>query len=325
MELLEGSSLADRLRGGAMPVAEALRVVRDVLTGLAAMHAKNVVHRDIKPQNTWLCRDGRVVLMDFGIARTQAAPPEPGSIGSGAGTLLVGTPGYMAPEVLAGASATTASDLYAVGVLLHQLLTGRLPEPRRGTAAATRAASTTQRGAGLASSPPAAIDRPRVPPRLVGVLARLLADDPAQRYPSAAATAAAIAAASAGKRARGPIAVGVAAAVVAAVAWIAWPRDTRVAPAAVPLLERVPEPRPAPIAAPAAAAPAPVAPGPAPPHDAAPPAPRPKRGPRAGDRRSTPAPGVVPSQPSVPAAATPALDEAAEERQRLFDLEKKKE
>ncbi|WP_173081743.1 serine/threonine-protein kinase [Phytohabitans rumicis] len=121
MELVDGQLLADRLRAGALPWPEAARMAAQVAGALAAAHRLGVVHRDVKPGNVMLTAAGAKVL-DFGIAALLDRPePERG--------LVVGTPGYVAPERLAGAAAEPASDVYALGVLLHEALTGRPPRP----------------------------------------------------------------------------------------------------------------------------------------------------------------------------------------------------
>lgn len=119
MELVHGQNLADRLRQGAPPWPDAVRTVAQVASALAAAHRMGVVHRDIKPGNVMLTAGGAKVL-DFGIAAL-ADRPEP------AGRSVVGTPGYVAPEVLGGATAGPASDVYALGVLLYEVLTRRPP------------------------------------------------------------------------------------------------------------------------------------------------------------------------------------------------------
>jgi hypothetical protein len=122
MELADGETLSEYLaRRGALPPAEALPIVRQVAAALAAAHAKNVVHRDLKPSNVILADDGgRVVVTDFGVARplTQAAA---------ATVTIAGTPVYMAPEQLEGKPVTAAADIYAFGVLLYEMVTGRRP------------------------------------------------------------------------------------------------------------------------------------------------------------------------------------------------------
>ena len=115
MELIEGGSLGARLRlGGRLPWREAVTVAAAILDGLEAAHAVGVVHRDVKPDNILLEHGGRVVLTDFGIASARTA----------AAGLLAGTPVYMAPEQAAGEPPTPAVDVYSVGVVLYEMLTG---------------------------------------------------------------------------------------------------------------------------------------------------------------------------------------------------------
>jgi hypothetical protein len=121
MRLLDGESLTHHLADGVCPPAEAARIALDVAGALAAAHARGVVHRDIKPDNVLLDRDGRAIVTDFGIAlvTTRAASQAEG--------VTSGTPGYMSPEQLLGEPVDGRSDIYAVGVLLFEMLTGRLP------------------------------------------------------------------------------------------------------------------------------------------------------------------------------------------------------
>ncbi|MCW6009673.1 protein kinase [Micromonospora sp. CPCC 205371] len=119
MELVDGESLADRLRRAPMSWPEAVRTASEVAAALAAAHRLGVVHRDIKPGNVMLTAGGAKVL-DFGIAALVDRPePDRGTV--------EGTPGYVAPEVLAGAPARPASDMYALGVVLYESLTRRPP------------------------------------------------------------------------------------------------------------------------------------------------------------------------------------------------------
>ncbi len=126
MELLEGGSLRNLLneyatRGDRLPLPEAARIVVDALDGLAHAHAAGIVHRDLKPGNILLSRDGRGVLTDFGIA---VVPGDSAHTATGA---LMGTLAYMAPEQGLRGQASAASDLYAMGVILYELTTGRVP------------------------------------------------------------------------------------------------------------------------------------------------------------------------------------------------------
>ena len=128
MELIEGETLAARLnRMGPMPVGEALQITRQILAGLEAAHEASVVHRDLKPGNIMLVSGTsgrRAVIMDFGLARDPVVTESDGSTVAG---MVVGTPEYMAPEQITGVPATPATDLYAVGLILFEMLKGRAP------------------------------------------------------------------------------------------------------------------------------------------------------------------------------------------------------
>ena len=361
MELLDGCSVAERLRQGPLPLPEALRVTRDVLAGLAAAHAKNIVHRDIKPQNTKICADGRVVVMDFGIARASQADPLPGGPGPvevpvvhGPHTVLAGTPGYMAPEVLAGAPATALADLYAVGVLLHQMTSGRIPSDAR-----TMSVQADTSDEVVIPTDPR--DLTGAPPRLTAVLERLLASDPAQRFQSVAEVMRALDGLEASEEpvpaavpveATSPVAalpapsrrvwpwIGGAAAlagVAASVAVAVQPGAPRRSPTAPPATA-LPAPPPAPVAipdpapaAPAIAAPA-VTPTIEPTSTAATPAADASAEPplattKTGRRRASDAARRAPAR-AIPNAAVPAApvdaaqpDDPATRRRKLLDLD----
>ncbi|MEU9795519.1 protein kinase [Streptomyces sparsogenes] len=123
MEFVGGQSLRERVERGPVGVDEALRITGDVLSGLEASHALGIVHRDIKPANVMLTSDGRVKVMDFGIARAVQSAE---SALTGTGTVL-GSAHYMAPEQATGGEVDGRTDLYAAGVMLYQLLSRRLP------------------------------------------------------------------------------------------------------------------------------------------------------------------------------------------------------
>jgi len=126
MERLDGESLAERIGGkGALDVGESLRISEQVLRGLGAAHAVGIVHRDIKPENVFLTADGKVKLLDFGIAKAfgeGATAPKLTREG-----IALGTPEYMAPEQAMAADVDARTDVYAVGVVLYEMLTGSLP------------------------------------------------------------------------------------------------------------------------------------------------------------------------------------------------------
>jgi len=122
MELVDGETLESRLaRDGALPAAEALEIARGIALALDYAHVKGVVHRDIKPDNVMLLADGSVKVMDFGIARVDAAP------GLTATHTYLGTPLYSAPEAIDPGQVGPHSDIYSLGIVLYRMLTNRVP------------------------------------------------------------------------------------------------------------------------------------------------------------------------------------------------------
>ncbi|MDX2090179.1 MAG: protein kinase [Kofleriaceae bacterium] len=133
MEYLQGESLADRLHRGALPLGEALEILDQVCDALEAAHEKQIVHRDLKPDNVYLAavRGNRtmVKLLDFGIAKL-SVPDGPGSQGGIAKTrtgMMMGTPGYISPEQARGKNVDYRTDIYALGAMAFEIVTGRLP------------------------------------------------------------------------------------------------------------------------------------------------------------------------------------------------------
>ena len=136
MELVEGETLSDRLASGALPVGESLEIARQIAEALEAAHEKGIVHRDLKPSNVQITPDGRVKLLDFGLAK--ALDPDPSASGvdslsrsptishqmTGVGVIL-GTAAYMSPEQVRGRSVDRRGDIWALGVVLYEMLTGR--------------------------------------------------------------------------------------------------------------------------------------------------------------------------------------------------------
>ena len=182
MELLAGHDLQRHTCAPALlPAAAAVRTAQRVADALAHAHREGVLHRDLKPANIVVdLATDRVTLTDFGLARV--ADAERTRTG-----LLLGTPAYMAPELLAGAPASAASDLYALGVLLFELLAGRRPHD-----AASMGALLRQ----VAHEPAPALDPlcPGLPAGASALVAALLAKRPGQRPPDAAQVAATLAA-----------------------------------------------------------------------------------------------------------------------------------
>jgi serine/threonine protein kinase len=182
-ELLEGETLRARLTRGALPWRQAVEVAAAIADGLAAAHAAGIIHRDLKPENVVVRADGRVKVLDFGLAKTTPGPLTEGATATAlpvttAGTLL-GTVGYMSPEQVRGEPADARSDLFALGCVLYELLTGRAPFARA-TPADTLAAV-------LAETPPElALPGVEAAPELQPILRRCLHPRPAQRFQSAA-------------------------------------------------------------------------------------------------------------------------------------------
>ncbi|MBX3275119.1 MAG: thioredoxin domain-containing protein [Sandaracinaceae bacterium] len=175
MELLEGESLAARLARGPLPVGEAVELARRVLDALGAVHAAGIIHRDLKPDNVFCCRDGRVKILDFGIAKL-AVGEVTGQTETG---LALGTPFYLAPEQASSArDVGPAADLYSLGVVLYQMLSGALPYEATSLGDLVRQMYT--------SGPTRLATRaPHVPASLAALVDRCLAIDPAARPASA--------------------------------------------------------------------------------------------------------------------------------------------
>jgi eukaryotic-like serine/threonine-protein kinase len=172
MELVEGLSLTRILDDGPLPPGDAMDVIAQVARGLAAAHQAGLVHRDIKPGNLLVRLDGLVKITDFGIATAAGENPvtqpvtRPG--------MLIGTPAYLAPERISGVPATPATDLYALGVVAHQCLTGRVP-----FAGEPLAVALAHLDRGIPPLPPF------VPPEVAALVTHLTRQDPAARPGSA--------------------------------------------------------------------------------------------------------------------------------------------
>ncbi len=179
-ERLDGVSLAERVRRGALPLAEGLQVALGILTAVEALHAKGLVHRDLKPANVYLTPAG-VKLLDFGLARPVAGPGDGDEEATRtrltqAGTVL-GTPYYMSPEQMQGHPADARSDLFAAAAILFEMLTGR-PAFAGRTMMAVFHATLYENPPALGGSPGiAAVDR---------VIRRALSKRPEDRHPRAA-------------------------------------------------------------------------------------------------------------------------------------------
>ncbi|HVO78533.1 MAG TPA: protein kinase [Candidatus Bathyarchaeia archaeon] len=183
-ELLEGETLGDHLRRGPMRRREAVDVSAAVARGLAAAHEKGIIHRDLKPDNLFLAKDGRVKILDFGLAKltqvqamttdgrapTVAAKTNPG--------LVMGTVGYMSPEQVRGQSADARSDIFALGSVLYEMLTGKRAF-QKPTTAETMSAILNEDPPELSQS------TGKIPPGLQRVMRRCLEKNPELRFQSA--------------------------------------------------------------------------------------------------------------------------------------------
>lgn len=178
MELLEGEALEQRLARERLPVAEALRLTLGVLSALEALHARGIIHRDLKPSNVFLTPHG-VKLLDFGLARPVADQLKGDMTLTQPGTLM-GTPRYMSPEQWEGEPLTPASDLFAVGAILFEMLAGKPAFPGSSIIEVFRAVAIAE--------PPALSGGPEVM-AADRVIQLALAKRPAERYPDAASMA----------------------------------------------------------------------------------------------------------------------------------------
>jgi serine/threonine protein kinase/WD40 repeat protein len=235
MPCYEGESLERRLARGPLPLDEVVEIAAQIARGLARAHQHGIVHRDVKPGNLFLTHDG-VKILDFGIAKLtgEAGPTRLGAV--------MGTPSYMAPEQTRGEGIDARADVWSLGVVLYEKLTGRRPFVGGNGLAVIHAV--------LNENPePVSHLRPEVPPELDRIVSRMLAKDPEKRYADAAEVLVALrrelSLPTTGslnpppmirqRRRRGRIAIGVlaAAAALAAIAFLAW-RRAGVTPAPQP-------------------------------------------------------------------------------------------
>ncbi len=180
MEYVDGEDLATILRrNGALPPTQAARIAAAVARALAASHARGIVHRDVKPGNVLIGRDGRVKVVDFGIARAiaEAQMTLPGT--------TLGSVHYFSPEQARGENATNESDIFALGIVLYEMLTGTRPWEGDSAAGVALARLT-------GPVPDPALVRGSIPPDLAAITRKALARLPADRFASAAAMAEAL-------------------------------------------------------------------------------------------------------------------------------------
>jgi eukaryotic-like serine/threonine-protein kinase len=182
-ELLEGDTLRDRLAGGALAMRKAVEYAVQIARGLAAAHDKGIVHRDLKPENVFVTRDGRVKILDFGLAKLAPTGGSPDSVtrelppGTDAGTVL-GTAGYMSPEQVRGQSVDHRSDIFAFGAVLYEMLSGR--RAFRGNSAVETLHAILKE-----DPPPLTETNPQLPQALERIVAHCLEKTPEERFQSA--------------------------------------------------------------------------------------------------------------------------------------------
>ena len=193
MEYVEGESLSARLRRERLPLAAALSIGRQLVSALAAAHAKNVIHRDLKPGNVQVALDGTVKVLDFGIAQamfvastmtTPIADPVPVPEIRAVRGPIAGTPGYMSPEQMAGAVVDERSDLFSLGVVLFEMIAGRKPF----------AGVDLKNNYAAAAAARLDVAAPDTPAAVVNLVAKALAVDVNARFQTAAEMGSALAA-----------------------------------------------------------------------------------------------------------------------------------
>jgi len=178
MEFVRGytlNELMDEAPGRQMPTRAAVGIARQICRGLHAAHEQGIIHRDIKPQNVLIDAKGEVKLMDFGVARLAEAPEEMTQAG-----LIVGTPHYMSPEQVQGKTLDARTDVYAMGVLLYELLVGKRPFESSSLTGILTAHITEK------PKPPIGV-RPDIGNEINAIVLRCLEKDAAARYEDAGA------------------------------------------------------------------------------------------------------------------------------------------
>ncbi|HEY0593880.1 MAG TPA: protein kinase [Thermoanaerobaculia bacterium] len=185
MELVAGETLRERVARGPLPLEQAIDIATQVASALGAAHAKGIVHRDIKPENVMIRPDGYVKVLDFGLAKLREMTTEGATAVRTDSGVVVGTLAYMAPEQLQGASVDARADLFALGVVLHEMLAGSRP---------FQGSTHNELVAAILSRDPRPLSelRPELPTAISALVAKLLEKSPQRRCASAEEVVAAL-------------------------------------------------------------------------------------------------------------------------------------
>jgi TolB-like protein/Flp pilus assembly protein TadD len=181
-ELLEGQTLRQSLAGGALPPRRAIEWAVQVCSGLAAAHEKGIVHRDLKPENLFITTDGHVKILDFGVAKLRQEPEEtaaaPAEVDTTAPGMVIGTAAYMSPEQVRGLAVDHRSDIFSLGCVLYEMLSGQ-------RAFAGDTAADTMSAILSKDPPPLSAPERKIPEALQGIVSQCLEKRPEDRFSSA--------------------------------------------------------------------------------------------------------------------------------------------
>ncbi len=180
MELLQGETLEKRLESGPLPWRDAVRLIGEAAEALSAAHQVGIVHRDITPSNLFLTEEGVLKLLDFGVSKSQERPEDE----TQDAPVVVGTPEYISPEQAAGGKADIRSDVYALGVVFYEMLTGRVPHPLGEGGSPTLPALLTAKITVTPPSPSLIAPGQGIPKNVEKTLSRMLERDADKRLPS---------------------------------------------------------------------------------------------------------------------------------------------
>lgn len=181
-ELLAGGSLREQLNHGPIPVRKAIRYAVEIACGLAAAHEKGIVHRDLKPENVFITSDGRAKILDFGLAKlieplAEREPTSQSTIFVTQPGIVLGTPAYMSPEQVRGDRSDSRGDIFSLGIILHEMITGKSPFVRDSAIGTMNAIISDD-------APEEIRNVPDCPPGLQRIVQHCLEKDPQQRFQS---------------------------------------------------------------------------------------------------------------------------------------------